>query len=108
MESDPAGENLLLSMLVIGDILWSVCSFDLSKQKPNSCYGSCPVNCRRPFNFLASFCLVLTNKSFFFGQRYGVWADWGNPYLTLSPEYEAAQVPAFTKYINNKYAILCM
>ena len=25
-------------------------------------------------------------------QRYGVWADWNNPYLTLDPEYEAAQV----------------
>ena len=94
-------------MLVIGDILWSVCSFDLSKQKPNSCYGSCPVNCRRPFNFLASFCLVLTNKSFFFGQRYGVWADWGNPYLTLSPEYEAAQVPALLNIsiINMQYCV---
>jgi isoleucyl-tRNA synthetase len=44
-------------------------------------------------------------KSF---KRYGVWADWSNPYLTLSPEYEAAQVPAFTKYVNNKYAILCI
>ncbi|KAJ0034521.1 hypothetical protein Pint_24529 [Pistacia integerrima] len=25
-------------------------------------------------------------------KRYGVWADWNNPYLTLDPEYEAAQV----------------
>lgn len=25
-------------------------------------------------------------------QRFGVWADWNNPYLTLDPEYEAAQV----------------
>lgn len=25
-------------------------------------------------------------------QRYGIWADWDNPYLTLDPEYEAAQV----------------
>ncbi|KAM7280386.1 hypothetical protein ACFE04_007520 [Oxalis oulophora] len=24
-------------------------------------------------------------------QRYGVWADWSNPYLTLDPEYEAAR-----------------
>lgn len=28
-------------------------------------------------------------KSF---KRFGVWADWDRPYLTLSPEYEAAQV----------------
>lgn len=29
-------------------------------------------------------------------QRFGVWADWDHPYLTLDPEYEAAQVPITT------------
>jgi len=28
-------------------------------------------------------------------QRYGVWADWDAPYLTLQPEYEAAQLDVF-------------
>jgi isoleucyl-tRNA synthetase len=28
-------------------------------------------------------------------QRYGVWADWEKPYLTLQPEYEAAQIDVF-------------
>nr|WP_218083070.1 isoleucine--tRNA ligase [Anthocerotibacter panamensis] len=28
-------------------------------------------------------------------QRYGVWGDWSHPYLTLRPEYEAAQLAAF-------------
>ncbi|XP_059450193.1 isoleucine--tRNA ligase, chloroplastic/mitochondrial isoform X2 [Corylus avellana] len=28
-------------------------------------------------------------------KRYGVWADWSNPYLTLDPEYEAAQIEVF-------------
>ena len=28
-------------------------------------------------------------------QRYGVWADWDTPYLTLQPEYEAAQIRVF-------------
>eukprot|EP00252_Welwitschia_mirabilis_P004501 TRINITY_DN14836_c0_g1_i1.p1 TRINITY_DN14836_c0_g1~~TRINITY_DN14836_c0_g1_i1.p1 ORF type:complete len:1110 (-),score=238.68 TRINITY_DN14836_c0_g1_i1:463-3792(-) len=28
-------------------------------------------------------------------KRYGVWGDWENPYLTLSPEYEAAQIELF-------------
>lgn len=28
----------------------------------------------------------------FFLQRCGVWGDWENPYLTLHPDYEAAQV----------------
>lgn len=28
-------------------------------------------------------------------KRYGVWADWDNRYLTLDPEYEAAQIEVF-------------
>ncbi|MGB7414603.1 MAG: isoleucine--tRNA ligase [Thermosynechococcaceae cyanobacterium] len=32
------------------------------------------------------------SKSF---QRYGVWGDWEHPYLTLQPEYEAAQIGVF-------------
>ncbi|MGK7902863.1 MAG: isoleucine--tRNA ligase [Hormoscilla sp.] len=28
-------------------------------------------------------------------QRYGVWGDWTDPYLTLKPEYEAAQIAVF-------------
>ncbi|KAH7430813.1 hypothetical protein KP509_08G016200 [Ceratopteris richardii] len=32
-------------------------------------------------------------------QRYGVWADWNNPYLTLKPEYEAAQIEVFGQMV---------
>lgn len=28
-------------------------------------------------------------------QRFGVWGDWGDPYLTLRPKYEAAQIGVF-------------
>ncbi len=28
-------------------------------------------------------------------QRYGIWGDWSHPYLTLTPEYEAAQIGVF-------------
>jgi len=28
-------------------------------------------------------------------KRYGVWGDWNDPYLTLQPEYEAAQIKVF-------------
>jgi len=28
-------------------------------------------------------------------KRYGVWGDWENPYLTLNPAYEAAQIGVF-------------
>ncbi|KAM0953121.1 putative isoleucine--tRNA ligase [Dioscorea sansibarensis] len=36
-------------------------------------------------------------------KRYGVWADWNNPYLTLSPEYEAAQIEVFGQMIMRGY-----
>ncbi len=32
-------------------------------------------------------------------QRYGVWGDWENPYLTLKPEYEAAQIGVFGQMV---------
>lgn len=28
-------------------------------------------------------------------RRYGVWGHWEEPYLTLQPEYEAAQIRVF-------------
>ncbi len=28
-------------------------------------------------------------------KRFGIWGDWENPYLTLTPEYEAAQIGVF-------------
>jgi len=30
-------------------------------------------------------------------KRYGVWGDWEHPYMTMKPEYEAAQVGVFGK-----------
>ncbi|MCM1982578.1 isoleucine--tRNA ligase [Lyngbya confervoides BDU141951] len=36
-------------------------------------------------------------------QRYGVWGDWENPYLTLQPEYEAAQIDVFGKMVLKGY-----
>lgn len=32
-------------------------------------------------------------------QRYGIWGDWENPYLTLKPEYEAAQIGVFGQMV---------
>lgn len=32
-------------------------------------------------------------------KRYGVWGDWDKPYLTLKPEYEAAQIEVFGKMV---------
>lgn len=33
-------------------------------------------------------------------QRYGVWGDWENPYMTLQPEYEAAQIKVFGEMVS--------
>ena len=32
-------------------------------------------------------------------KRYGIWGDWDHPYLTLSPEYEAAQIDVFGQMV---------
>ncbi|KAK9822294.1 hypothetical protein WJX74_003674 [Apatococcus lobatus] len=34
-------------------------------------------------------------------KRYGVWGEWENPYLTLRPSYEAAQLRVFAKMVAN-------
>ena len=34
-------------------------------------------------------------------RRYGVWGDWEAPYLTLNPEYEAAQIGVFGSMLAN-------
>lgn len=36
-------------------------------------------------------------------QRYGVWGDWENPYLTLTPDYEAAQMGVFGAMVLRGY-----
>ena len=34
-------------------------------------------------------------------QRYGIWGDFDNPYMTLQPEYEASQLEVFGKMFLN-------
>jgi isoleucyl-tRNA synthetase len=36
-------------------------------------------------------------------KRYGVWGDWDDPYLTLNPEYEAAQIGVFGDMVLKGY-----
>ncbi len=36
-------------------------------------------------------------------RRWGVWADWGHPYLTLQKEYEAAQIQVFGTMFQKGY-----
>lgn len=36
-------------------------------------------------------------------KRYGVWGDWEHPYLTMQPEYEAAQIGVFAQMVLKGY-----
>ena len=36
-------------------------------------------------------------------KRYGVWGDWEHPYLTLTPDYEAAQIGVFGQMVLKGY-----
>ena len=41
-------------------------------------------------------------------QRFGVWADWDEPYVTLQPAYEAAQLGVFGKVQRIPHPRMCM
>ncbi|KAF3792861.1 Isoleucine--tRNA ligase [Nymphaea thermarum] len=53
-----------------------------------------PLKLRKKAAKFAKDTVMTQMKSF---KRYGVWGDWENAYLTLSPEYEAAQIEVFGK-----------
>ena len=36
-------------------------------------------------------------------KRYGIWGDWEHPYLTLTPDYEAAQIDVFGQMVLKGY-----
>lgn len=36
-------------------------------------------------------------------KRYGVWGDWDHPYMTLTPDYEAAQIGVFGQMVLKGY-----
>jgi isoleucyl-tRNA synthetase len=43
------------------------------------------------------FALATVDKQRTAFKRYGVWGYWDEPYMTLQPEYEAAQIEVFGK-----------
>lgn len=55
-----------------------------------------PIDLRRKAAEFAKETVDAQRTSF---QRYGVWADWQKPYLTLQPEYEAAQLRVFSQMV---------
>jgi len=55
-----------------------------------------PIKLRKKAAEFAKLTVEKQKKSF---KRYGVWADWENSYLTLLPEYEAAQIKVFGEMV---------
>jgi len=55
-----------------------------------------PISLRKTAATFAKDTVQKQRESF---KRYGVWADWSEPYLTLDPKYEAAQIEAFGKMV---------
>uniref|UniRef100_A0ACD5YP56 Uncharacterized protein n=1 Tax=Avena sativa TaxID=4498 RepID=A0ACD5YP56_AVESA len=51
----------------------------------------------------AKFAKATVNAQMNSFKRIGIWADWDNPYLTLSPEYEAAQLDVFGQMVIRGY-----
>jgi isoleucyl-tRNA synthetase len=51
----------------------------------------------------AEFALKTVEEQKLCFQRMGVWAEWSKPYLTLQPEYEAAQIGVFGQMVLKGY-----
>lgn len=67
---------------------------------PSERQGLTPLALRQRAKEFALKTVVEQKRSF---QRYGVWGDWEQPYLTLTPEYEAAQIGVFGEMVLRGY-----
>ncbi|HBL09964.1 MAG TPA: isoleucine--tRNA ligase [Cyanobacteria bacterium UBA11162] len=59
-----------------------------------------PLTLRRKAQKFAQKAIAEQRKGF---QRYGIWGDWEHPYLTMTPEYEAAQIGVFGQMVLKGY-----
>ena len=64
------------------------------KQKERE--GLTPIQLRKKAAVFAKEAVMSQLQSF---KRYGVWADWDHPYMTLQPEYESAQIRVFGEMV---------
>lgn len=64
----------------------------LQEMKPDERKALTPIELRKRAQAYAYEQVNLQREGF---KRYGVWGDWDNPYMTLKPEYEAAQIGVF-------------
>ncbi len=64
----------------------------LQSMKPQEREGLTPLKLRHKAR---DFALAAQKQQADGFKRYGVWGDWEHPYLTLTPDYEAAQIGVF-------------
>jgi len=72
----------------------------LQDMKPEERQKLTPLDLRRKAKEFALKTVDQQREGF---KRYGVWGDWENPYLTLKPEYEAAQIGVFGQMVLKGY-----
>ncbi|TVQ17769.1 MAG: isoleucine--tRNA ligase [Leptolyngbya sp. DLM2.Bin15] len=72
----------------------------LQEMKPEERRSLTPIELRRKAKTWALAQVEQQRESF---KRYGVWGDWDQPYLTLLPEYEAAQIGVFGQMVLKGY-----
>ncbi|MEW5859058.1 MAG: isoleucine--tRNA ligase, partial [Cyanobacteriota bacterium] len=72
----------------------------LQQMKPAERQNLTPLDLRHKARDFALKTVDEQRQSF---KRYGVWGDWDHPYLTLKPEYEAAQIGVFGEMVLKGY-----
>lgn len=72
----------------------------LQQMKPAERQNLTPLDLRHKARDFALKTVDEQRQSF---KRYGIWGDWEHPYLTLKPEYEAAQIGVFGEMVLKGY-----
>ncbi len=72
----------------------------LQAMKPEQRQTLTPLSLRQQARDFALEAVNRQRQSF---KRYGVWGEWDHPYLTLQPEYEAAQIGVFGQMVLKGY-----
>lgn len=68
----------------------------LQSMKSKEREGLTPISLRKKAAGFAVETMGKQRESF---KRYGIWGDWDSPYMTLQPEYEAAQIRVFGEMV---------
>ena len=72
----------------------------LQNMKPAERQNLTPLQLRQKAKEFALSTIDEQRESF---KRYGIWGDWEHPYLTMKPQYEAAQISVFGQMVLKGY-----